>query len=66
MAGIGGLLKQWALKKPVVSCILSPPGIWDDQIGDLESAGALVNYATPERAAEVMANLREYGRVQET
>ncbi len=64
LKGISGLLKQWAQKKPVVSCILSPPGIWDDQIEDLESAGALVNYATPERAASVMADLSEYGRLQ--
>ncbi|MCF8131033.1 MAG: CoA-binding protein [Deltaproteobacteria bacterium] len=61
LAGISGLLKEWAQRKPVLSCILSPPGIWDDQIQDLESAGALVNYATPERAAEAMANLCSYG-----
>ncbi len=66
LAGISGLLKQWAQKKPVVSCILSPPGIWDDQIEDLETRGALVNYATPERAAGVMASLLEYGRLQKT
>ena len=64
LKGISGLLKQWAQKKPVVGCILSPPGIWDDQIEDLETHGALVNYATPERAANVMANLWEYGRTQ--
>ena len=63
LAGIGGLLKQWDQKKPVVSCILSPPGIWDDQIEDLENVGALVNFATPERAAGVMAHLLEYGRL---
>ena len=64
LKGISGLLKQWAQKKPVISCILAPPGIWDDQIADLENAGALVNYATPERAADVMANLWKYGRLQ--
>jgi acyl-CoA synthetase (NDP forming) len=63
LSGIGGLLKQWAQKKPVVSCILSPPGIWDDQIEELENAGALTNFATPERAAGVMAHLLEYGRL---
>jgi len=61
LAGVSGLLKEWAQRKPVLSCILSPPGIWDDQIQALESAGALVNYATPERAAEAMANLCSYG-----
>jgi len=64
LKGITGLLKQWAQKKPVISCILSPPGIWDDQIQDLENAKALVNYETPERAAHVMANLWEYSRIQ--
>ena len=64
LAGISGLLAQWAQKKPVVSCILSPPGIWDDQIEELENQGALVNYATPERAANVMADLLAYGRLQ--
>ncbi|MCG6881970.1 MAG: CoA-binding protein [Deltaproteobacteria bacterium] len=60
LAGISGLLKEWNQKKPVVSCILSPPGIWADQIRDLENAKALVNYATPERAACAMANLWKY------
>ncbi len=54
---MAGLLKGWAQKKPLISCILSPPGIWDEQVTDLEDAGALVNYLTPERAAEAMANL---------
>jgi acyl-CoA synthetase (NDP forming) len=61
LAGISKLLKERAQTKPVLSCILSPPGIWDDQIQALESAGALVNYATPERTAEAMANLCSYG-----
>ena len=64
LAGMGGLLKEWGQKKPVVSCILSPPGIWDDQIRDLENSKALVNYATPERAACAMANLWEYKFLQ--
>ena len=66
LVGISGLLKQWQQQKPLVSCILSPPGIWDDQIEELENVGALVNYATPERAAGVMASLLEYGRLQKT
>ena len=63
--GISGLLKKWKQKKPVVSCILSPPGIWDEQIRDLEEAGALMNYPTPERAAQAMANLWKYGKRRE-
>jgi len=61
--GISGLLKKWKQKKPVISCILSPPGIWDEQIRDLEEAGALMNYPTPERAAQVMANLWRYRKM---
>ena len=63
LAGISGLLADWCQKKPVVSCILSPPGIWDDEIEDLENQGALINYATPERAASVMAEMFEYGQL---
>ena len=64
LKGISGLLTEWGQEKPLVSCILAPPGIWDAQIEALENAGALVNYATPERAARVMRNLWEYGRLQ--
>ncbi len=46
--------------KPIISCIAAPPGIWDKEIAQLESAGVLVNYPTPERAAHVLANLAEY------
>ena len=58
------LLKGWAQQKPVISCIISPPGIWDNQVKDLEHAGALVNYPTPERAAEAMANLWKYRKLR--
>ena len=61
--GISGLLKKWAQKKPVISCILAPPGIWDKQIVILEESGALVNYPTPERAARVMVNLWKYRKL---
>jgi acyl-CoA synthetase (NDP forming) len=64
LSGVSGLLADWCQKKPVVSCILSPPGIWDGQIEKLENRGAVMNYATPERAASVMADLLAYGRLQ--
>ena len=64
LKGITELLIQWRQKKPVISCILSPPAIWDDQIRDLENENAIVNYDTHERAAHVMANLWEYGRLK--
>jgi hypothetical protein len=66
LRGITDLLKAWGQQKPLISCILAPPGIWDDQVKDLELSGALVNYPTPERAAKVMANLWKYGKMQST
>jgi acyl-CoA synthetase (NDP forming) len=64
LSGISGLLEKWGQQKPVISCILSPPGIWDEQIRALEESGSLVNYPTPERATRAMANLWKYGRIQ--
>jgi acetyl-CoA synthetase (ADP-forming) len=64
--GISDLLITWAQKKPVISCIQSPPGIWDEQIRVLEESGALVNYPTPERAARAMAALWEYRKIKDT
>ncbi len=61
---MSGLLKGWEQKKPLISCILSPPGIWDDQVKGLEDAGGLINYPTPERAAQAMANLWKYRQIQ--
>jgi acetyl-CoA synthetase (ADP-forming) len=54
------LLKGWAQKKPLITCILSPPGIWDSQVKNLEDVGALVNYPSPERAAGAVGNLWKY------
>ena len=64
LRGISGLLEKWGQQKPVISCILSPPGIWDEQIRALEESGSLINYPTPERATRVMANLWKYRRIQ--
>jgi len=61
--GISNLLKEWAQKKPLITCILSPPGIWDEQISSLEESGALANYPTPERAAMAMVNLWKYRKM---
>jgi acyl-CoA synthetase (NDP forming) len=60
---MSALLKDWGQKKPLISCIVSPPGIWDSQVKDLEDAGALVNYPSPERAAEAAGNLWKYRRL---
>ncbi|MCD6533882.1 MAG: CoA-binding protein [Deltaproteobacteria bacterium] len=64
LKGISNILNKWAQKKPVISCILSPPDIWDEQIKELEQSGALINYPTPERAANAMANLWRYREIQ--
>ena len=57
VAGISDLLLGWKQRKPVVACLISPPGIWDEQVIALEKGKALVNLPTPERAARVLANL---------
>jgi acyl-CoA synthetase (NDP forming) len=65
VAGIAGLLKEWGQRKPLISCIVSPPGIWDEAISDLEASGALVNFPTPERAAQAMVNLWRYRKMSQ-
>jgi hypothetical protein len=62
-AAISPLLLEWKQKKPVVSCLVSPPGIWDEEIRTMEKGGALINCPTPERAAMTMASLWEYFRI---
>lgn len=57
VAGISDLLLEWKQRKPIVACLIPPPGIWDEQVVALEKGSALVNVPTPERAARVMANL---------
>jgi len=57
---LSDFLLDWRQKKPVVTCLVSPAGIWDDEVLRLERAGALVNLPTPERAAKVMASLWQY------
>jgi len=65
VAGIADLLKGWEQRKPMISCIVSPPGIWDEAVSDLEASGALVNLPTPERAAQAMVNLWRYRKMHE-
>ncbi len=55
--GISPLLREWRQRKPVISCLMGPPGIWEDEVLDLEQTGALVNFPTPERAARALAAL---------
>ncbi len=63
LGGLGDHLLEWKQKKPVIASLISPPGIWDEQIDFLEEAGALTNFPTPERAARVMAHLWQYKKL---
>lgn len=60
VSGFSRLLLEWKQQKPVIACLLAPPGIWDEEIRHLEAGGALINFSTPERAARAMAVLWEY------
>jgi acyl-CoA synthetase (NDP forming) len=57
---LSDFLVAWGQRKPVVACLVSPPGIWDEPILSLENTGALVNLPTPERAAKGLAHLWQY------
>ncbi len=61
LANISDLLIKWNQKKPLITCLASPPGIWDGEVADLEKTGAIFNLPTPERAAKAMAGLCRYG-----
>ncbi|OPX39018.1 MAG: hypothetical protein B1H12_00885 [Desulfobacteraceae bacterium 4484_190.2] len=61
---ISNFIMDWRQKKPFITCISAPPGIWDDEIRRLEESGAMVNYPTPERAARAMVNLWKYKKLQ--
>jgi acyl-CoA synthetase (NDP forming) len=63
LEGIWDLLLEWKQQKPVIASLISPPGIWDDQVSCLEQARALANFPTPERAARVMAHLWQYKKL---
>jgi hypothetical protein len=57
---LSDLVRKWKQKKPLIGCIVSPPGIWDEVVLGLERDGALVNMPTPEGAARAMACLWQY------
>ena len=64
LKGISNFIMDWRQKKPFITCISAPPGIWDDEIRRLEESGAMANYPTPERAARAMVNLWGYKKLQ--
>ncbi len=53
------LLLERRPKKPILCCFSSPPGIWDDELKQLEGSG-IPNYPTPERTAKALSNLYKY------
>jgi len=63
LSGLRDLLVEWRQSKPVLSCISAPPGIWDQEVEELEEAGAIVNYPTPERAARALAALCRWSKI---
>ena len=60
VSGLAEALRRWKQRKPIVTCLVAPPGVWDEQVTALENAGALTNLPTPERAAKAMAGLWKY------
>lgn len=62
--GLKDMLIEWAQKKPIVSCILAPPGIWEEEVRELEAKRALVNYPTPESAAAALGALCRWAEVR--
>ncbi len=55
------LLLERRPDKPILCCFSSPPGIWDDEMIQLEGSG-IPNYPTPERAAKALSNLYRFHR----
>jgi len=60
---LSDLLLQRRKDKPVICCLSSPAGIWDEEIKKLEQSG-IPNYPTPERAAKTLANLVRFQKMQ--
>ena len=61
--GITNMLLEWKQKKPIITCISAPPGIWDKEVKFLEENLAITNYPTPERAARALGNLWRYRKI---
>ena len=60
---LSDLLLQRGKDKPVICCISSPAGIWDEEMKRLEQSG-IPNYPTPERAAKTLANLWKFKKIK--
>jgi acyl-CoA synthetase (NDP forming) len=57
------LLSERKPSKPILCCFSSPPGIWDDEIKQLEGSG-IPNYPTPERATKALSNLYKFSKMK--
>jgi acyl-CoA synthetase (NDP forming) len=60
---LSDLLIQREKDKPVICCLSSPKGIWDEEIKRLEGSG-IPNYPTPERAAKVLSTLFRFKKMK--
>jgi len=49
--------RREGLRKPVIACFSSPPGVWDEEVKRMDRKKGFVVLPTPERAAKAMANL---------
>jgi len=65
VSGFSDLLLKWKQRKPVIACLIAPPGIWDNEVSRLEKGGALINIPSPERAAKTLALLWEYEKMKQ-
>ncbi len=54
------LFLEWNQKKPLITCLRAPLGIWDNVLQQLRTARAVYNLPSPERAAHAMAGLWHY------
>ncbi|MCF8039754.1 MAG: CoA-binding protein [Desulfohalobiaceae bacterium] len=57
LPGLTDFFLNWGQKKPLITCFLSPKGIWDEPLAALEEQKGIVNLPTPEQAAQAMAGL---------
>jgi acyl-CoA synthetase (NDP forming) len=62
VGALSDLLIQREKDKPVICCLSSPAGIWDEEIKRLEGS-RIPNYPTPERAAKTLANLVRFQKL---
>jgi len=65
VSGFSEVLLEWKQQKPVIACLMAPPGIWDEEVRRLEEGGALTNFPTPERAARAMGALWKYKKMKQ-